>query len=383
MEERRPADDPVKASQDTSQQHSLKRSRNDPGKSPQEVIIEQSMTSEQESTVATSNDPSAKRLRTNIDAEARTPRASRTSEKTPDMTTDPGDSRLSPLERVHRSTSTDTISSDLSSSSAASRRKSFSPTPYVGEVPPAPPSTPASIGATFSWDVGTATPLPMYPGVYNASTLEQKQQHAMEGAETPAPTRSEAIINKTLIEDFSDWAVGDRYEMMRILGRGSYGEVAQARDLHAKGENAFVAIKRIQSPFDQEVDAIRLYREIHILRRMRGHECIIQLLNVVQPPTDDLDDFHDLYLVFECKYGWGIGICADHNYILTIDISDVDTDLYKLVMSPQYLTTEHIQTFLYQMLTALKYIHSFSVIHRDLKPANILLNEDCSLKACI
>ena len=49
-------------------------------------------------------------------------------------------------------------------------------------------------------------------------------------------------------------------------------------------------------------------------------------------------------------------------------------------MSPQYLTTEHIQTFLYQMLTGLKFIHSASVIHRDLKPANILLNEDCSLK---
>lgn len=49
-------------------------------------------------------------------------------------------------------------------------------------------------------------------------------------------------------------------------------------------------------------------------------------------------------------------------------------------MSPQYLTTEHIQTFLYQMLAGLRYIHSFSVIHRDLKPANILLNEDCSLK---
>jgi mitogen-activated protein kinase 1/3 len=118
--------------------------------------------------------------------------------------------------------------------------------------------------------------------------------------------------------------VGDRYEMVRILGRGSYGEVAQAIDLskHPPSSEAsaalgvhnttistlqqhqpsFVAIKRIQSPFDQEVDAIRLYREVHILRHMRGHDCIIQLLDVVQPPTDDLDDFHDLYLVFECKY---------------------------------------------------------------------------------
>ena len=77
------------------------------------------------------------------------------------------------------------------------------------------------------------------------------------------------------------------------------------------------------------------------------------------------------------------GICECHRVRLTSafgTISDVDTDLYKLIMSPQYLTTEHIQTFLYQMLAGLNYIHSYSVIHRDLKPANILLNEDCSLK---
>jgi len=60
----------------------------------------------------------------------------------------------------------------------------------------------------------------------------------------------------------------------------------------------------------------------------------------------------------------------------------VDTDLYKLIMSPQYLTSEHIKRFLYQLLSALKYIHSSLVIHRDLKPANILINEDCSLRLC-
>jgi len=88
-------------------------------------------------------------------------------------------------------------------------------------------------------------------------------------------------------------------------------------------------------------------------------------------------------------------------------ILDIDTDLHKLIMSPQYLTTDHvqvsfeirkyntyifsrgdaqllfIQTFLYQILIALKYMHSSAVIHRDLKPANILLNEDCSLKVRI
>jgi len=60
----------------------------------------------------------------------------------------------------------------------------------------------------------------------------------------------------------------------------------------------------------------------------------------------------------------------------------LDTDLYKLILSEQFLTIPHIQRFLYQMLCGLKYMHSARVIHRDLKPANILLNEDCSLRIC-
>lgn len=183
--------------------------------------------------------------------------------------------------------------------------------------------------------------------------------------------------------DFETWDIGDRYQLKRLLGRGSYGEVAQAVDLNAAASisstgdlsifspqtrSTYVAVKKIHNAFDQETDAIRLFRELHILRRLRGHACIIQLYDVVQPSCD-LQHFNHLYLVFEY----------------------VDTDLYKLIMSPQYLTIEHIQTFLYQMLVGVKYIHSSSgeffvvdvklpsarpiiinhspVIHRDLKPA--------------
>lgn len=45
----------------------------------------------------------------------------------------------------------------------------------------------------------------------------------------------------------------------------------------------------------------------------------------------------------------------------------VDTDLYKLIASPQFLTDEHIKVFMYQMLNGLKYVHSAHVIHRDMK----------------
>jgi hypothetical protein len=231
------------------------------------------------------------------------------------------------------------------------------------EYPAAPPSTPMSSSSVTSvsssnllprldiavkgiGDGGLPTPLPIVASsaIANADALLQEQQkqwllqqmqQQQDGGMTPVPDRrggdsdglwtdgpatsgwadddddgvgttgegstSLSRQHPPLPEDFSEWAVGDRYELVRMLGRGSYGEVAQAIDLSAGRRDAFVAIKRIQSPFDQEIDAIRLYREIHILRRMRGHDCIIQLLDIVQPPTDDIDDFHDLYMVFECE----------------------------------------------------------------------------------
>lgn len=195
--------------------------------------------------------------------------------------------------------------SDLSSTSRAPSM--LSPvTPFVHhELPPAPPSTPASDSARsvmHGTNYTSTTPLP-YQALKNADQLE-RQQLLQDGVATPAPTKPAQPPRakpQSLIDDFSDWAVGNRYNLQRMLGRGSYGEVAQAIDLKQGRADAFVAIKRIRSPFDQEIDSVRLFREIHLLRRLRGHECIIQLLDVVQPPTDDLADFHDLYLVFECE----------------------------------------------------------------------------------
>jgi serine/threonine protein kinase len=38
----------------------------------------------------------------------------------------------------------------------------------------------------------------------------------------------------------------------------------------------------------------------------------------------------------------------------------------RIIASPQPLTDEHSQYFLYQILRGLKYIHSAHVLHRDL-----------------
>lgn len=127
--------------------------------------------------------------------------------------------------------------------------------------------------------------------------------------------------------------------------------------------------------FDEPIDAKRAYREIHILRHLK-HPSIVTLFDVISTTIDDNymklfnsmsserkipipKNLGDLYLVFEF----------------------VDTDLSKIIKSNQYLSAEHIQYILYQILDGLKYIHMTNVIHRDLKPANILIScNDCMVK---
>ena len=52
-----------------------------------------------------------------------------------------------------------------------------------------------------------------------------------------------------------------------------------------------------------------------------------------------------------------------HSYMV---LEFMETDLHKIIYSKNQLTDEHIQYFIYQLLCALKYIHTAKVIHRDL-----------------
>eukprot|EP00163_Fabomonas_tropica_P015166 TRINITY_DN2770_c0_g1_i2.p1 TRINITY_DN2770_c0_g1~~TRINITY_DN2770_c0_g1_i2.p1 ORF type:complete len:369 (+),score=75.72 TRINITY_DN2770_c0_g1_i2:386-1492(+) len=148
--------------------------------------------------------------------------------------------------------------------------------------------------------------------------------------------------------------VDTRYALIKPIGQGAYGVVCSARDSQA---NDKVAIKKISKAFDHLTDAKRTLREIKLLRHF-NHENIISIKDIMQPRSRT--DFDDVYLVTPL----------------------MDTDLHQIIGSPQPLTDDHCQYFLYQILRGLKYIHSANVLHRDLKPSNLLLNGNCDLKIC-
>ena len=58
--------------------------------------------------------------------------------------------------------------------------------------------------------------------------------------------------------------------------------------------------------------------------------------------------------------------------------ADIDNGKNDLIAPSIYaLYTAALIYIIYQLLKALKYMHSAQMLHRDIKPSNILLNSDC------
>ncbi|KAL9346205.1 hypothetical protein Peur_061058 [Populus x canadensis] len=156
------------------------------------------------------------------------------------------------------------------------------------------------------------------------------------------------------MEFFTEYGDANRYKILEVIGKGSYGVVCAAIDTHT-GEK--VAIKKINNVFEHISDAFRILREVKLLRLLR-HPDIVEIKRIMLPPSKR--DFKDIFVVFEL----------------------MESDLHQVIKANDDLTREHHQFFLYQMLRALKYMHTANMYHRDLKPKNILANANCKLKVC-
>ncbi|KAJ8679951.1 hypothetical protein QAD02_015738 [Eretmocerus hayati] len=140
----------------------------------------------------------------------------------------------------------------------------------------------------------------------------------------------------------------------RPIGYGAFGVVWAVTDPR---DGRRVALKKLSNVFQSLVSSKRVFRELKMLRFFK-HENVLSALDILQPPH--MDFFQEIYVITEL----------------------LQSDLHKIIVSPQHLSTDHIKVFLYQILRGLKYLHSARILHRDIKPGNLLVNSNCILKIC-
>ncbi|KAG9411895.1 hypothetical protein AC1031_017528 [Aphanomyces cochlioides] len=183
-----------------------------------------------------------------------------------------------------------------------------------------------------------------------ASLVERQSSVSM----TTASGESTASMQQFIIGD-ATFTVSERYRMIKVVGKGTYGVVIAASDVQHGGT---FAIKKIGQFMRHPKVAMLAFREIQLMNKLGAHPCIMGIHELQRPLSFDM--FDDLYIVQPL----------------------METDLCRVIHSKEHLSDEHIQYFMYQLLCGIQYIHSANVLHRDLKPSNILVNSDCSIKIC-
>ena len=142
----------------------------------------------------------------------------------------------------------------------------------------------------------------------------------------------------------------DRYQTLRILGKGGFGATFVSSDLSLP-DKPLCVVKQLQPP-PKDASVFRMAkalfdREAETLAKLGVHPQIPRLL-------DYFEDNQQFYLVQEYVKG--------HN-------------LHQEVKKRGPFSEAGVKQFLSELLPILKYIHKQKVIHRDIKPANLILRE--------
>jgi serine/threonine protein kinase len=141
-------------------------------------------------------------------------------------------------------------------------------------------------------------------------------------------------------------AVGGRYELLEVLGRGGMGVVWRAHD-RVIGRQVAVKELRLPDGVDERERAVfqeRVLREARTAGRLND-PAIVTVHDVV-------DDAGTTYIVMELVQA---------------------TTLSELVRSQGPLPPRQVAALAEQVATALEVAHAAGIVHRDIKPSNMML----------
>ncbi|MFB2977744.1 CHASE2 domain-containing protein [Microseira sp. BLCC-F43] len=180
-------------------------------------------------------------------------------------------------------------------------------------------------------------PLP----VQSKAPVTIKSQSAQLNS-VPAPINSIPATNNKII--------GFRYEIVRVLGQGGFGETYIACDIQRPGKPRCV-VKQLKPAF-KDAKHMKLARrlfatEAEVLEKVGQHAQIPQLLAY-------FEENEQFYLVQEC-----------------IDGHPLDEELLIGRQLPESIAINMLQ----EILQILEFVHGQGVIHRDIKPSNIIRRE--------
>ncbi|XP_043573430.1 ribosomal protein S6 kinase 2 alpha-like isoform X2 [Chiloscyllium plagiosum] len=153
------------------------------------------------------------------------------------------------------------------------------------------------------------------------------------------------------VKEGSEKADPSHFELLKVLGQGSFGKVFLVRKIKAPDAGQLYAMKVLKKATLKVRDRVRTKLERDILVDV-NHPFIVKLHYAFQTEGK-------LYLILDFLRG-----------------GDLFTRLSKEVM----FTEEDVKIYLAELALALDHLHSFGIIYRDLKPENILLDEEGHIK---
>uniref|UniRef100_A0A8C9VP28 Ribosomal protein S6 kinase n=1 Tax=Scleropages formosus TaxID=113540 RepID=A0A8C9VP28_SCLFO len=159
-------------------------------------------------------------------------------------------------------------------------------------------------------------------------------------------------INIThVVKEGSEKADAAHFELLKVLGQGSFGKVFLVRKVTPPDDNQLYAMKVLKKATLKVRDRVRTKMERDILAEV-NHPFVVKLHYAFQTEGK-------LYLILDFLRG-----------------GDLFTRLSKEVM----FTEEDVKFYLAELALGLDHLHGLGIIYRDLKPENILLDEEGHIK---